>query len=73
MGPEILFLFVVLIVAVVGGGGLYAIRGALRTKADSDTSSAEERPVHTVVDNETADRLMTPSRAASPDIDDRTA
>jgi hypothetical protein len=77
MGPEALFLFVVLIVAVVTGGGVYAIRGWLRFRADRDTSAAEadkaQRPVHTVVDNETADRLMTRGRAASRDIDERSA
>jgi hypothetical protein len=75
MGPEVLFLFVVLIVAVLGGGGLYAIRGGLRfKKADTDTGAQEgQRPVHTVVENETGDRLTKPGDTAPPGADQRPA
>jgi hypothetical protein len=79
MGPEVLLAFVVLIVAVLGGGGLYAIRAGLWfKKADPDTPSAQagkasQRPVHTVVENETGDRLTKPGDTAPPGADQRPA
>ncbi|MEA2183292.1 MAG: hypothetical protein QOF69_2477 [Solirubrobacteraceae bacterium] len=78
MGPEPVLLFVVLIVAVLGGGALYAIRAGLWfNKVDPDAPEVQAdkalRPAHTVVDNETADRLMTPEETAPRDVDDRSA
>jgi hypothetical protein len=76
MGPEVLFAFVVLIVLVFGGGGLYAIRAGLWFKKDdADTPSvkASQRPVHTVVENETGDQLTKPGDTAPPGADHRPA
>ena len=79
MGPEALLLFVVLVVAVLGGGGLYAFRARLwfkKVHPDAPYAQADKappRPVHTVVENETADRLMTSGDTAKQGIDDRSA